>query len=742
MAEKNSKSKKRKWKPVELEDVSLFADDDMEGFVSLEVLEDYNLVEFKSGEVVNGASRMKKAKKLNVSDKKLVDHLQASPLPKSDDKTEEPAKKRQRKKKVKNMEKLDDKNETSTSKETTEDSEAKSQTKSVDVPNKTEKPARTKKRKKKVQRKDNLCVDNEDETSVDHKKFEDSNEWKSAMVAWESLGVPTEIQQSLSEQGFTSPTPIQMLSLPPAIFHCQDIIGAAETGSGKTLAFGIPLLTHILNKKSKQDNELVKDAPTTEEKNESLISDKAKKPFLALIMTPTRELALQVTNHLKQAAKHTSVEIVAVVGGMAPQKQQRLLHKHPEIIVATPGRLWDLISEKEEHVSQLDQLRFLVIDEADRMVEQGHFQELASILDLIHISGDSENEEEKQPKKTLQKFIFSATLTLPKSFRQKGRERTISKGDVLVSLMDKVGLQKNSCKVIDVTNKRGTVETLTETKILCSIEEKDLYLYYFLCRYPGRTLVFSNTVDCVRRLGSLFRLLNFDPWVLHASMQQRQRLKNLDRFKSNARGLLLATDVAARGLDIPSVEHVIHYQVPKDPDLYIHRSGRTARASREGLSVVLVAPQEAGSYKKIMKSLNSGNELNSFPVDVAFMSSIKKRITLAKKVDKEEFKFRRKKSRNDWVLSSAKAMDIEVDEDLLEDLGDVQERKQQQGKLKQMKAFKFVKAPLIPLGFSGKYPTKSGALIIPGMNPEIRCEDDKKGAIEDARRKERKKGET
>lgn len=229
MAEKNSKSKKRKWKPVELEDVSLFADDDMEGFVSLEVLEDYNLVEFKNGKIGNGATRMKTAKKLNVSDKMLVDHLQASPLPKSDDKTEEPAKKRQRKKKVKNMEKLNDKNETSTYKEKSEDSEAKSQTKSVDVPNKTEKPARTRKRKKKVQRKDNLCVDNEDETSVDHKKLEDSNEWKSAMVAWESLGVPTEIQQSLSEQGFTSPTPIQMLSLPPAIFHCQDIIGAAET---------------------------------------------------------------------------------------------------------------------------------------------------------------------------------------------------------------------------------------------------------------------------------------------------------------------------------------------------------------------------------------------------------------------------------------------------------------------------------------------------------------------------------
>ncbi|CAH3162860.1 unnamed protein product [Pocillopora meandrina] len=133
-------------------------------------------------------------------------------------------------------------------------------------------------------------------------------------------------------------------------------------------------------------------------------------------------------------------------------------------------------------------------------------------------------------------------------------------------------------------------------------------------------------------------------------MQQRQRLKNLDRiimilllfffsskqFKQSASGLLLATDVAARGLDIPAVEHVIHYQVPKDPDLYIHRSGRTARASREGLSVVLVGPQEMGSYKKIMKTLNGGNELDSFPVDVSFMSSIRKRISLAKQIDKEE----------------------------------------------------------------------------------------------------------
>ncbi|XP_066030543.1 ATP-dependent RNA helicase DDX24-like [Pocillopora verrucosa] len=577
------------------------------------------------------------------------------------------------------------------------------------------------KKKNKAQSKAQSEEQNRVEMVTDNRLEEDPPEPTADVSAWEVLGVPKEVQRGLSEQSFTTPTPIQTLSLPPAIFHHRDIIGAAETGSGKTLAFGIPILTHILGQKTSQEaGETTENATNnnaTEATETGTGTSKLKKPLLALIMTPTRELAIQIKNHLKQAAKHTSLEIVAVVGGMAPQKQQRLLNKYPEIIVATPGRLWDLISEGEEHVCRLEHLRYLVIDEADRMVEQGHFQELSSILELIHRKSDNDEDEGTAKRRHLQKFIFSATLTLPKSFKRKGKEKKITSEEGLVSLMDKVGLQKNSCKIINVTNKRGTVETLTEAKISCAIEEKDLYLYYFLSRYPGRTLVFSNTVDCVRRLGSLFRLLDFDPWVLHASMQQRQRLKNLDRFKQSASGLLLATDVAARGLDIPAVEHVIHYQVPKDPDLYIHRSGRTARASREGLSVVLVGPEEMGSYKKIMKALNGGNELDSFPVDVSFMSSIRKIISLAKQIDKEEHKFRRKKSSNDWILASAKAMDIEVDEDLLEDLEDQGERKERQVKLKQLKVelTGLLKTPLIPAGFSGKYPTKTGSLMMPGI---------------------------
>ncbi|CAH3141790.1 unnamed protein product [Porites lobata] len=703
MADKNRKTKKRKWTPVVLDDPTFFSGE-MEGFVSLEVMEEYNLEELKEINV-DVPPRKKKAKVQAGLEQK--DQPKPTPPSTSEEEGEKSAKakkkKKKKKKKIENDEEPDQKQEASVENGITEDSEVE----------------------------------------LD-------------MKTWESLGVPTKILKALSDQGFTSPTPIQTLSLPPAIFHHRDIIGAAETGSGKTLAFGIPIITHILHQRVAQEtdreneNEEKVDISETSsaEADNSMDSDKKERPLLGLIMTPTRELALQIKSHLQQVAKHTFLEIVAVVGGMAPQKQQRLLRKCPEIIVATPGRLWDLISEGEEHVSKLEQLRYLVIDEADRMVEQGHFQELSSILDLIHRTRDIEEAEEdgqasKNPtkKKSLQKFIFSATLTLPKSFKQKGRERNISRGEALVSLMDKVKLHKNSCKVIDVTNKKGTVETLTEAKISCSLEEKDLYLYYFLSRYPGRTLVFSNTVDCVRRLGSLFRLLNFDPWVLHASMQQRQRLKNLDRFKSSSTGLLLATDVAARGLDIPAVEHVIHYQVPKDPDIYIHRSGRTARASREGLSVVFVAPEEMGSYKKIMKTLNAGNDLDSFPVDITFMASIRRRISLAKTIDKEEHKFRRKKSSNDWLLASAKAMDIEVDEDLLEDLGDSGERKERQVKLKQMKdqLSSLLKTPLIPAGFSGKYPTKSGSLMMPGIKGEKSCEDNGRAAVEDVKRKKKRR---
>lgn len=244
------------------------------------------------------------------------------------------------------------------------------------------------------------------------------------------MGVPDVILKALAEKGFKSPTEIQSLTLPAAILGKKDILGAAETGSGKTLAFGIPVLTGIMELKEKNMSTgirkpLHKDEHKNKFKkrevnglfsenipnaNDSDLSDNDtsdiddSKPLYALILTPTRELAVQIKNHIMAAAKYTDIKVAAIFGGLSIDKQERLLNKGPEIIVATPGRFWELFQQDQKHLRKLDEISFLVIDETDRMVEKGHFEELRNILNIIN------NDDQK--KQARQNFVFSATLTL------------------------------------------------------------------------------------------------------------------------------------------------------------------------------------------------------------------------------------------------------------------------------------------------------------------------------------------
>lgn len=326
------------------------------------------------------------------------------------------------------------------------------------------------------------------------------------------------------------------------------------------------------------------------------------KPLFALILTPTRELAVQVKDHLVAITKYTDIRVAAIFGGLAVVKQERVLSKCPEIVVATPGRLWELLNEGNEHLNKLSSVNFLVVDETDRMIEKGHFEELKLILDRLNAD----------PVKKLQRqtFIFSATLTLihelPNYLKLKNmnRKRKPFKPETsqqkLETIIQYFGISQP--KIIDITG-GGMAKKLTECRISCSHDQKDLYLYYFLQKHPGRTIVFCNSIDCVRRLAKLFTILECSPVALHAKMAQRARLKSLEKFTSNPTGLLVATDVAARGLDIPNVEHVIHYQVPRTSENYIHRSGRTARGNKEGIAVLLMEPKEVNEYIKHCKTL-------------------------------------------------------------------------------------------------------------------------------------------
>lgn len=616
---------------------------------------------------------------------------------------------------------------------------------------------------------------------------------KADVSAWKDLFVPKAVLRALSFLGFSAPTPIQALTLAPAIRDKLDILGAAETGSGKTLAFAIPMIHAVLQwhkgkvspipsntqvparetrtkaaaepggpeagvlpSEAGTESEVVSgeagasvsdqalpscdddagEGPSSlvkqnenEEKLEEEQTGKLKqdlydqiaacsvqprRPLLGLVLTPTRELAVQVKQHIDAVARFTGIKTAILVGGMSTQKQQRMLTRHPEIVVATPGRLWELVKEKHPHLGNLRQLRCLVVDEADRMVEKGHFAELSQLLEML-------NDNQYNPNR--QTLVFSATLTLvhqaPARILHKKHVKKIDKTAKLDLLMQKIGM-KGKPKVIDLTRNEGTVETLTETKIHCETDEKDLYLYYFLMQYPGRSLVFANSISCIKRLSGLLKVLDIMPLTLHACMHQKQRLRNLEQFAHLDDCVLLATDVAARGLDIPKVQHVIHYQVPRTSEIYIHRSGRTARATSEGLSLMLIGPEDVINFKKIYKTLKKDEDIPLFPVQTKYMDVVKERIRLARQIEKAEYRNFQACLHNSWIEQAAAALEIELEEEMYR--GGKADQQEERRRQKHMKVLKkelrqLLSQPLFQENLKTKYPTQSGRPPLPVVAP-------------------------
>ena len=480
----------------------------------------------------------------------------------------------------------------------------------------------------------------------------------------------------------------------------------------------------------------------------------------ALVITPTRELAVQIKRHLDDVTKYVNdVAIGCLVGGLALPKQERILSKYkPDIIVATPGRLWELIQgTKQQHVTvkSLRQLPFLVIDEADRMTESGHFEELINIVEILQQTGqvkendsddefssaipsfkrkkgtwngievedvfleeldhcnlnswrENEDEDEDGDGDELEKssgvpvkrqtLVFSATLTFVHAGAKRDGFKRSSKGtpirsaeDKLNKMMSLLGMSEKNVRKFDLTNEGiGKVDShrLKEVCMTCKLEEKDLYLYYYLLFHPGRTMVFCNSKDAIRRLTSVLKLLQLEPIAFHSDMDQKRRFAALEKFQCKVgSGLLLASDVAARGLDILGVDHVIHYQVPRTLETYVHRSGRTARAASSGVSLLLVEPKEATFYTKLCKELNNGKHFQLLPVKEEYLSLLKVRVDLAKKIDIAEHRWKKVKVKSDWFRKMAKEADIDIDErdDLLEDEKEKQANCTEKIKLQQMR---------------------------------------------------------
>ncbi|KND04171.1 uncharacterized protein SPPG_01605 [Spizellomyces punctatus DAOM BR117] len=521
------------------------------------------------------------------------------------------------------------------------------------------------------------------------------------MSAWEAMGLAPVLVQGLAALKFCTPTEIQQSTLPLVLDGKRDVIGAAQTGSGKTLAFGLPILQSI-----------------------ALRTTTAKDPGLhALILTPTRELALQVTEHLKQVARFMKAKIVPIVGGISVPKQKRLISTKPDIIIGTPGRLWELVSEDAALLARLRGIKYLAIDEADRMLERGHFRELDNILKAVSVKHRA-----KQSTIERRTFIFSATLVHDGRLKQKlkkGSKKQSSHVPSMDDLLDRLEFQDPEPCYVNVLPESVTADKLLETRIDCLHTEKDAFLYYILTRYPGRTIVFVNSIDAIRRLVPVLSHMKVKALPLHAEMQQRQRLKNLDRFRESKDAVLVASDVAARGLDIPNIEHVVHYQLPRTADLYVHRSGRTARAASDGISVMLCSPQEVPVYKRICHILGKEDGIPEFPLDRSLLTGIKQRMALAKQIDELEHRKQKTQHEKNWFKKAAEEADIELDEDFLDtksatDKGNAStdaEEARRKAKLQSLKAelSSLLAQPLVPKGISGLYLTSNVDSTLPDV---------------------------
>ncbi|RKP28980.1 P-loop containing nucleoside triphosphate hydrolase protein [Metschnikowia bicuspidata] len=502
---------------------------------------------------------------------------------------------------------------------------------------------------------------------------------------WDAIPLSPYLLNGLQELGFTHPTPIQKQTITLSI-EGSDVIGKATTGSGKTLAYGLPILEKYISKLDLFKKSI----------------GKSIQPPVGIIFAPTRELAHQVADHLKAISKYAPLypsSIVSITGGLSIQRQQRLLSYGPGIIVATPGRFLELIESNEELTKRMATTDIVVLDEADRLLQDGHFEEFTRIMDLME-----KHRSKKDHGWRWQTLVFSATLSrnffgkLTKSHKFKSSDGGLVSNDEIIDLLcKKLKFKTSKPTLVDANPKEIVSGQVTEALVECEATERDLYLYYFIFMYPGSTLVFANSVECVRRLVPFLGNLQIPAFAIHSSMVQKQRLRSLERFKASCESgktaVLVATDVAARGLDIPSIDHVSHYHLPRTADMYIHRSGRTARAGKKGVSVMFCSPQDAsGPLRKLRKLVASSagkktfsthSDVKLLPIEHDLVLQIRERVQLASKLASSSIAGTATQKESSWVKQAAEDLGI----DNLSDVDDFEDdviKKQRRRKEKNM----------------------------------------------------------
>jgi ATP-dependent RNA helicase RhlE len=345
-------------------------------------------------------------------------------------------------------------------------------------------------------------------------------------MQFESLNIIEPILKSLKEEGYTIPTPIQSKAI-PVILSGKDLIGCAQTGTGKTAAFAIPVLQHLYNKERNGERRIIR----------------------SLILTPTRELALQIEESFTAYGRHTGLVCTSVYGGVSQYNQVTMLRKGVDILVATPGRLLDLINQR--HIS-LSRIEIFILDEADRMLDMGFIHDIRKVVKML-------------PEKR-QSLFFSATIP---------RE-----------IMALAGAIVNNPVRVEVSPPASTVELVDQFVYFTDKKDKNSLLIDLLQNEMMKTvLVFTRTKYGADKVVNVLKKKNISAEAIHSNKAQGARQKALSNFKTRKTRVLVATDIAARGIDVDDLGYVINYEIPNISETYVHRIGRTGRAGLGGTAI-------------------------------------------------------------------------------------------------------------------------------------------------------------
>ena len=371
------------------------------------------------------------------------------------------------------------------------------------------------------------------------------------MSDFQSLGLSNTLLRAVEAEGYTTPTPVQQQSIPP-LLEGRDVLGVAQTGTGKTAAFALPVL-QIMNRKKPQGKRFIR----------------------ALILSPTRELAAQIDERFAAYSEHMDLRHRVIFGGVNQNPQVRALQKGLDILVATPGRLLDLIGQGHIDITRVE---FFVLDEADRMLDMGFIRDIEKVIKLL-------------PKQR-QNLLFSATM--PKSIAKLA------------------GTFLNNAVMVDVSPKEMTVDRIEQKIMFLRKADKRRLLVQLIKEERVRCgIVFTRTKHGANRLVKQLDQSNIAAAAIHGNKSQGARTKALAGFKNGNIPILVATDIASRGIDVDGITHVFNYDLPNEPESYVHRIGRTARAGRSGIAYAFCDDTESGYLVGIQQLIGKEIPVNS-----------------------------------------------------------------------------------------------------------------------------------